>query len=92
MKRPVEFWATVALALVIVYMIHDAYGSRPQTLEHVQIEEIVVEDPKDTAFEPAGVYTEWQSSIQPHEQYAWEQPQFCVLNTSDWPCLDVNGC
>ena len=92
MKRPVEFWATVALALVIVYMIHDAYASRPRALStiDIKIDDIEVEDARD--FEPAGVYTEWQSSIQPHEQYAWEQPQYCILNSSDWPCLDVNGC
>ena len=67
MKRPVEFWATVALALVIVYMIHDAYGSKqnPAMRDVIHIEEIHIEDPRDTAFEPAGVYTEWQSSIQP---------------------------
>jgi hypothetical protein len=63
MKRPVEFWATVALAGVIVYMIHDAYGSKHTSQEVIHIEEIHVEDARD--FEPAGVYTEWQSSIQP---------------------------
>lgn len=30
MKRPTEVWAAVALAGVIVYMMHDAWGSRPQ--------------------------------------------------------------
>ena len=92
MKRPLEFWATVAIALVVVYMIHDAYGSRPQPLTRIQIEEIRVEDPKDTAFEPAGVYTEWQSSIVPHDEYVWEQPQMCRLNQSDWPCMEAQGC
>ena len=29
MKRPTEFWAAVALAGVIVYMVHDAWASRP---------------------------------------------------------------
>jgi len=80
MKRPLEFWATVALALVIVYMIHDAYGSRPQDVVH--IEDVHVEDARD--FEPAGVYTEWQSSIQPY--------QASVCAKSDWPCLDAFGC
>lgn len=65
MKRPVEFWATVALALVVVYMIHDAYGSKHTVQEVIHIEEIHVEDAKQSDFEPAGVYTEWQSSIQP---------------------------
>ena len=67
MKRPVEFWATVALALVVVYMIHDAYGSKqnPAMRDVIHIEEIHVEDLRDTDFEPAGVYTEWQSSITP---------------------------
>ena len=72
MKRPVEFWATVALALVVVYMIHDAYGSRQNNTVH--IEEIHVED----AWEPAGIY--------------WEQPQACMLNTTDWPCMNAEGC
>ena len=31
MKRPLEFWAAVALAVVIAYMMHDAWGSRPHT-------------------------------------------------------------
>ena len=31
MKRPTEFWAAVALSLVIAYMIHDAYGERTTT-------------------------------------------------------------
>jgi hypothetical protein len=31
MKRPTEFWAVVALALVIAYMIHDAHGERKNT-------------------------------------------------------------
>ena len=84
MKRPVEFWATVALAGVIVYMIHDAYGSKHTSQEEIHIEEIHVEDPRDTAFEPAGVYTEWQSSIQPH------QASVCVR--SDWPCMKAEGC
>lgn len=88
MKRPVEFWATVAVALVVVYMIHDAYGSRPQ--DPVHIEDIQVEDARD--FEPAGVYAEWQSSIVTLEQYAWKEPQSCVLSNTDWPCLDINGC
>ena len=65
MKRPTEFWAVVLIAAVIVYMIHDAYGYRQEAEETVHIEPIDVEDPKDTAFEPAGVYTEWQSSVQP---------------------------
>jgi hypothetical protein len=63
MKRPVEFWATVALALVIVYMIHDAYGERTHTpREVVHIEEIVIEDAWESSisplFEPAGIYYE----------------------------------
>ena len=69
MKRPVEFWATVALALVVVYMIHDAYGGKHTSQEVIHIEEIHIEDASHTVvqsdFEPAGVYTEWQSSIQP---------------------------
>ena len=36
MKRPVEFWAAVVLALVVVYMIHDAYGSRYNTAIHIE--------------------------------------------------------
>ena len=72
MKRPVEFWAAVVLALVIVYMTYDAYGSRQNTA--IAIEEIHVED----AWEPAGVY--------------WEHPQACMINTTDWPCMDTNGC
>ena len=79
MKRPLEFWATVAIALVVVYMIHDAYATKPHTTQ-VHIEDIEVEDPKDTAFEPAGVYTEWQSSITARS------------DTTDWPCLEELGC
>jgi len=59
MKRPLEFWAVVALALVIVYMIHDAYGERGEV---VHIEEIVIEDAWESSispqFEPAGIYYE----------------------------------
>ena len=63
MKRPTEFWAVVALALVIVYMIHDAYGERTHTpREVVHIEEIVIEDAWESSisphFEPAGIYYE----------------------------------
>ena len=55
MKRPTEFWAAVALALVIAYMIHDAYGSRQNTAmrDVIHIEEIV-----EDAWEPAGLYWE----------------------------------
>ena len=60
MKRPLEFWAVVALALVIVYMIHDAYGERGSEVVH--IEEIVIEDAWESSispqFEPAGIYYE----------------------------------
>ena len=28
MKRPLEFWTAVALAVVIAYMMHDAWGER----------------------------------------------------------------
>ena len=63
MKRPTEFWAVVALALVIVYMIHDAYGERGNTArEVVHIEEIVIEDAWESSispqFEPAGIHRE----------------------------------
>lgn len=23
---------------------------------------------------------------------AWEHPQTCLLNQSDWPCLETEGC
>ena len=68
MKRPVEFWAVVALALVIVYMMHDAYGSRPNTAvrDVIHIEEIHVEDAWESSvsphFEPAGIYYEDQTN------------------------------
>lgn len=29
---------------------------------------------------------------QPQVLTAWEHPQTCVLNTSDWPCLEEKGC
>ena len=65
MKRPVEFWAAVLIAAVVVYMIHDAYGDAHQAQEVVHIEPIDLDDIPDHTFEPAGVYTEWQSSVQP---------------------------
>ena len=71
MKRPIEFWATVAIALVVVYMIHDAYATRPHG---VHIEDTQVQ----SQFEPAGVYTRFQSSVQ--------------ADTTDWPCLEAMGC
>ena len=75
MKRPIEFWATVAIALVVVYMIHDAYATRPHG---VHTEEAQVEDAVQSLFEPAGVYTIFQSSVQ--------------ADTTDWPCLEAMGC
>jgi len=56
MKRPTEFWAAVALAGVIVYMVHDAWGSRSHPLEVIEIEQIELP-------------TEWKSSITPHRDF-----------------------